>query len=434
MRSSKQRVLIAGTAVAAGEAGGLQIALRDIARELEARGWQVDLAIEAGLAGRELRSMGLRSQFDRLHRSAQFHQLKTRVPPQTREWLVQLARRREYYDNASTNLDTLQRLLAARSPDDVILLSVDSSAPGAACLAAETHPRVVMTSLGGLATELRHWAGLRRLASLRVGGAVHPYLFRRLPPDQVKLALFASRVWQEQALGAGLPPSVARVIYIGVPLPPPQPRPASTGGRLLWVGRLAPEKGLHLLLPALPAIRRHIPGATLTVVAAQTPDAYQALIHDLVRRYELSDCVRILPAVPRAALQRFYAEHDALLFYSVNAEPVALVMMEAMAVGLPVVCSRTRPDALLTQDGVTCVQYDPNRPETIVAAVTRLHADQTRRRAMAEVAQQLVRSRFSVAAMGQAYHDALTQFAMADAPAVVIGAPTLKLRMDTDGR
>ena len=122
---------------------------------------------------------------------------------------------------------------------------------------------------------------------------------------------------------------------------PPAVRPLSGQGRLLWVGRLSPEKELHLLVEALPAIRRVKP-VTLTVIDGGSSPGYRMRVMSRIRRLGLEAVVHVEPAMPRAALRAAYAAHDALFFHSMFAEPVALVLMEAFEAGLPVV-SLARP-------------------------------------------------------------------------------------------
>jgi glycosyltransferase involved in cell wall biosynthesis len=226
----------------------------------------------------------------------------------------------------------------------------------------------------------------------------------------VRLAIFASRDWRDDAVRAGLSARAARTVYFGVEPTPPLPRPNRPVSRLLWVGRLSPEKGLTFLLTAMAALRVRCRDARLTMVASDGPAPYRDHIVSLIRRLGLEEVVEIRSAVPREALPGVYADHDILLFYSPFRDPVALVLMEAFSAGLPVVSSAAPAGARLVQDGVTCLTYRPGDVASFVSAVERLRGDGELRPRLAATASELVRREFSLGAMGRAYDDLLRDF------------------------
>jgi glycosyltransferase involved in cell wall biosynthesis len=170
---------------------------------------------------------------------------------------------------------------------------------------------------------------------------------------------------------------------------------------------VSPEKGLHLFLHALPVLRRTYPDLRLTVVGDHGPDWYRREIDHLLDSLKLRDVVVTLPGVPRREVPAYYAEHDVLLFYSPNAEPVALVAKEAFAAGIPVVCSRPISDSPLIQDGVTCLTYDSTRMDSVVSAISRMLRDEELRKMLARNARDVVVSTFSNEAMGHQFDDLL---------------------------
>jgi glycosyltransferase involved in cell wall biosynthesis len=269
-----------------------------------------------------------------------------------------------------------------------------------------------MISLFDLREKMRagwlRWA--RLVAWWHLRQQLHPFLFRRLAPAKVRLALFGSAQWRREAVQTGLPANKARTIYFGIPLPEPQPRPPETRHRILAVGRLSPEKGVHHLLRALPLIRQSIGDVTLTIIAGPGPTGYRQVLLDLIKDSNLEAIVTILPGVERAALQAAYATHDVLYFYSIFAEPVALVLMEAFAAGLPVVASQSRANAGLIQDALTCLCYDPRDPQSLARAMVAMLADPALGHSLAANALRLVRQEYSLEKMGQAYDEVLREF------------------------
>lgn len=414
------RALLIGPTFLPKQVGGLQIALHELADQLGARGWQIDAPIyttsdgpsESHPSQGTLRNTYFGSGLAVFQRWPSCIRLWSAMPSQMRSFFSMLFMSRRFIENASQRLEAVDKMMAEYHDYDVVLLCVDGSAPGVPALVAHRHQRVAVLSLVRLGSELRAdwWPWMRRLALLRLRGRVHPFLYRRIEPHQIRLAVFASQQWREEAIRAGLPAQTAQTIYFGVPSPEPLPRPTEMRGRILYVGRLSREKGLHLLLHALPGIRESIAGIRLTVIAAKGPAAYHRGILDMVRYHGLQDVVTLHPPVDRTALQKAYAEHDVLFFHSVYPDPVALVLMEAFAAGLPVVASQAPAEARLVQDRATCLCYRPYDSESLTAAIVTMLTDAPLRKQLAQNAQQLIRQEFSLQAMGQAYDSLLRKF------------------------
>jgi len=110
-------------------------------------------------------------------------------------------------------------------------------------------------------------------------------------------------------------------------------RPARAGFNILYVGPLHYWKGLHYLLEMLPKL--DVPGARLTIVGRADPDWAP---YFQPRIAALGDRVRHIPGIPKAEIERQYAEADVLVFPSLVGG-IGLVCYEAMATGLPVITS-----------------------------------------------------------------------------------------------
>ena len=395
------RVLILAPMYPSDVVGGHPIVLPELAAGLRAHGWQVqtaegwqNLASHSHLTGGQRWAAALKAW-------------QRWTPDRARRFLTRLAMPRAYYAAAAHNLRAAEEQVRA-TDFDVLMVHADGTPPGLCSLAEELARRksrpLVLVSMNGLADELRAagWGSARRVARARLAAAFTPALLRPIRPPQVSQAIFASASWRAQAVRAGLPEARALTIYFGVPLPPPLPRPAELGQRVLWVGRLSREKGLHLLLRALPALRRRLPGITVTAIAAQGPASYHQFIEDLIRDLGLGSIVTLRPPVSRAALAEAYASHDVLFFHSIFDEPVALVLMEAYASGLPV-ASSAASGAPLVQDGETCLTYDPLQSETVFQALHALLTDERVRERLAANAQRLIHAEFSLEAMGRSY-------------------------------
>ncbi|RLU80154.1 glycosyltransferase [Streptomyces griseocarneus] len=110
---------------------------------------------------------------------------------------------------------------------------------------------------------------------------------------------------------------------------PPHRPPRQRGGplRLLYAGRLTPEKGAENLLRALAAVT----GAELSIAAPHNQ------FHTLTRTMRRSGVtVRYLGWLRRSQLWQAFAQHDLLVMPSTTLEAMGLVALEAQACGLPV--------------------------------------------------------------------------------------------------
>lgn len=415
------RALMLGPAFLPDLFGGLHLALCDVVDQLSRRGWQVDTQIQ-GLPTRgnkpenspaPSRQSILNSNLAVFHRRPEVLEKWLRaIPPSIRRILSTSFMPHAYFEQISHDLDDVERVMARARDYDVVLCCLDAAPQGFGALVASGHDRVAIISLADLGLELgAHWFRWGRLlARWHLREQMNPFLFRRVTPAEVQLAIFGSAQWQREAVRSGLPLEKARTIYFGVPFPESLPRSSQTHNRILWVGRLSPEKGLHLLLPAMPAIRQRIGQVTLTIIAGGGSNAYRQLILEMIRKYRLEDVTNFLPAMERSALQNAYATHDVLFFHSIFAEPVSLVLMEALASGLPVVASRARAEAKLLQDNVTCLCYQPADPRSLVDAVVTMLSDDRMRQRLAANGRELVRQEFSLDKMGQAYDEVLRRF------------------------
>lgn len=96
-----------------------------------------------------------------------------------------------------------------------------------------------------------------------------------------------------------------------------------------YVGRLAPEKGVHVALEALRALRRTHGDTLRLAVAGDGPDEARC-------RAAAPEGTWFAGALHGEELSRFYASADALVFPSTT-ETFGNVVLEAMASGVPVV-------------------------------------------------------------------------------------------------
>ncbi|MFT6216275.1 MAG: glycosyltransferase involved in cell wall biosynthesis [Roseivirga sp.] len=136
--------------------------------------------------------------------------------------------------------------------------------------------------------------------------------------------------------------------------------------RLLYVGRLSPEKNLPFLIRCLAKVGLRV---KLSIVGAG-PD--QLDIENLIRDLGMSDSMKLLGSVPWDEVIEYYLSHDVFILPSIS-EPWGLVVNEAMLCKLPVLvssncgCSRD-----LVKEGVNGFTFNPFTEEDLVAKINLL--------------------------------------------------------------
>jgi glycosyltransferase involved in cell wall biosynthesis len=141
--------------------------------------------------------------------------------------------------------------------------------------------------------------------------------------------------------------------------------------RLLFVGRLHPDKGIH---DAVAALERLPQEATLTFVGTWDPRDERTLAEMIAARGH-TDRVTMLGQQAPEAVAELYRSHDALLFPVRWDEPWGLVPIEAMASGCPVIATRRGGSAEYLRDGENALIVAAEDPAAIDSAVRRLAAD-----------------------------------------------------------
>lgn len=163
---------------------------------------------------------------------------------------------------------------------------------------------------------------------------------------------------------------------------------------LLFVGRLRYYKGLDTLLQAM----AHIPEAYLTVIGdGPMRRAWEALSQEL----NLSGRVNFTGVVDDANLPAYYQQADLFVLpANARAEAFGMVLLEAMASGLPCITTEVGTGtSWIVQDGITGFVVAPSDPLSLAEAVRTLLKDPARRQAMGQAGHERVTQHFSVRQM-----------------------------------
>ena len=143
-------------------------------------------------------------------------------------------------------------------------------------------------------------------------------------------------------LDAGVNPENISIIPFGAPINYFYPQPKTEQSfRALFVGRVGPRKGVHYLLQAWQELR--LTEAELLLVGFnEFPEGWLD---------QYGDTFHYLPSVPHTSLNKYYSSANVFVFPSL-VEGLALVQLEAMACGIPVITTPNAGGTDIITDGV----------------------------------------------------------------------------------
>jgi glycosyltransferase involved in cell wall biosynthesis len=176
---------------------------------------------------------------------------------------------------------------------------------------------------------------------------------------------------------------------------------------VLTVGRTLPVKGHQLLVDAIGKLRRDGVDVRLTIVGDGP------LLEDLrgrARSAGVEDRVLFAGAVGQDRVREFYERADVFALPSF-AEGLPVVLVEAMAMGLPVVASRITGIPELVQEGVSGFLFVPGRVDELADALARMEsASGDERVAMGRAGRQRVEQEFDVEVTVASLRQIFTEF------------------------
>ena len=167
---------------------------------------------------------------------------------------------------------------------------------------------------------------------------------------------------------------------------------------ILAVGRLVEKKGFDDLVRACALLRdRGIAFRCDIVGTGSEESALSALIGEL----HIQDVVHLSGPMPREDLVRLYPRASVVVAPCVigadgNRDGLPTVLIEAMALGVPVISTPVTGIPELVRDGETGVLVTPNNPEELAGAIASGLADPVRAQEMAEAGRALIEERFDL--------------------------------------
>lgn len=190
----------------------------------------------------------------------------------------------------------------------------------------------------------------------------------------------AAKRWAEKFF-----PGRYHVIPNGVELTTfsPNARPVFSPGhpRIIYVGRLEKRKGLKYLILAMPAVLKEFPKASLVVVGyGPLKNYFMRLAHKI----KASDSIQFVGPVSNSKLPGYYTSSTICVAPAVNPEAMGIVLIEAMACGIPVIASNISGYDEIVTDGINGILVPKRNVAKLAEAIITILSNSNLRNRISE--------------------------------------------------
>jgi spore coat protein SA len=184
--------------------------------------------------------------------------------------------------------------------------------------------------------------------------------------------------------------------------------------KIIYVGRISPEKGIHTLLDAFAIVKEKYPTAQLEVIGPQkpTPTEFLASLSDdpkvanlvnftpknyfqnLLKQLPIKDSgVSFIGSIKHLELVDRYREAAMLINPSLS-EAFGMSLVEAMATGIPAIGTKVGGMTEIVEDARTGLLVEADNSQLLAEAMMKLFANDELRKSMGEFGRQKVLTHF----------------------------------------
>jgi len=198
-------------------------------------------------------------------------------------------------------------------------------------------------------------------ATITINPVVRPGLTRAS-------AIFVSTTDTQKLFEGALREKTVVFSQLGLPALPQAQTPRSPSGplRFLYAGRLLYWKGVHIAIRAFAEVVKQAPEATFTIVG-DGPE--RSRLEEDVKQNNLLGKVEFIPRLPQNTLFELYRSHDLFLFPSLH-DSGGFVVLEALSLGLPVVClDLGGPKDIVTANSGIVIKHNDRDTAQVAAAM-----------------------------------------------------------------
>jgi glycosyltransferase involved in cell wall biosynthesis len=208
----------------------------------------------------------------------------------------------------------------------------------------------------------------------------------------------------------GIPDPKIRILHNEVNTEKFKPtKEAKIPNLLLFVGRLQPQKGLHVLLKSLEHLRTPVRLAIIGPLSSYFPD-YKNEITKLVEKVNQRNIhhVDYLGVQDTNSLVKWYQKAAIFVCPSLS-EPFGIVNLEALSCGTPVIASNVGGIPEAVQDNRNSILVKPNNPTNLADAIQFLLDNEKVRKEFGENGRKWVVEHFSQEALAEKVLETYTE-------------------------
>lgn len=169
---------------------------------------------------------------------------------------------------------------------------------------------------------------------------------------------------------------------------------ANSDRMIFYPALINPRKNQKAIIESIPQVLKACPECKFVFAGAVDDRVYFNTIQRFVEEHGLSPHVEFTGELSTEPLYKLY--QDATIFvFPTRYETQGMVLVEAMAFGLPVIASRISPimDVVSLEEGSALI-IDPDNPEEIARAIIRLLQDEPLRNELSAKGRKLASTRF----------------------------------------
>ena len=140
---------------------------------------------------------------------------------------------------------------------------------------------------------------------------------------------------------------------------------------VLYIGRFVPRKGALKLIHSIPEIIKKNKNIVFILIGGGFTEGsqYEKDISTTIKRFGLETNIRIIPWIDHKNILKYYETSD-IFIHPATFEPFGNVILEAMAMGLPVITTKSGgPEEIVQENGIV---LDKNTPSSISKGILKL--------------------------------------------------------------
>jgi glycosyltransferase involved in cell wall biosynthesis len=244
----------------------------------------------------------------------------------------------------------------------------------------------------------------RDMGILRTGKHHRAYRLMARMPDKV---FAVSDLVRKHGIEVdNIPPDRILTIHNGLNLAewvaPPKSVTPQDPFHVTTAGNIRHVKGHDIFIRAAASIAPQFPKATFSIAGEILEPAYFEELQTLVRALGLTDRFHFAGGISNL---RDHLASAGIFVLPSRSEGFSNAIVEAMAVGLPVVATNVGGNAEAVQDGVSGFIVPPEDPAALAAAILQFFPDPSLAKKMGDAGRELVAAKFTTEAMMRSITD-----------------------------